>query len=58
MDRIDALIVRFDPERGPPERRRYEPRDDGRWARVEEYWNGCRWVGRGAEVVTSVTIGD
>jgi len=55
-DRSDALIVRFDPEDGPPERRRFEPRSDGLWVRIEEYWNGCRWAGRGAEFVSDVSV--
>jgi hypothetical protein len=56
MDRADAIIVRHDPVTGPPERTRFEPRADGRWTMVDEWHNGCRWVGRGAEIVESVTV--
>jgi len=57
-DRADAIIVRFEPASGPPERWRFEPRSDGRWVRIEEYWNGCRWAGRGAEFVDNVAVED
>jgi hypothetical protein len=53
-DRSDAIIVRRDPATGPPERDRYEPREDGRWTRIDEVWSGCAWHGRGTEVVKSI----
>lgn len=55
-DRSDAIIVRRDPLRGPPERDRYEPRSDGRWVRVDEVWTGCTWRPRGRELVANVSV--
>jgi len=54
MDRSDAVIVREDPVRGPPERTRYEPTSTGTWRALEEYHNGCQWVVRGCREVESL----
>jgi len=55
-DRADAIIVRRDPVRGPPERDRYEPRSDGRWRRVDEVWTGCAWRPRGSAIIEAVAV--
>lgn len=49
-DRSDGFAVVYDDADGrPPRRLRFEPRDDGRWDRIEEIWSGCSYwrpVGR------------
>jgi len=55
-DRTEAVIVRRDPVRGPPERRRYEPLDDGGWACIDEVWTGCAWRVRGQERCERLSI--
>lgn len=56
MGREQSLCVRYEPVRGPPERLRFEPRSDGRYARFEEFWNGCVWAVRGHDVVDEVAL--
>ncbi|RLM39281.1 hypothetical protein [Haloarcula sp. Atlit-120R] len=55
-DQTDAVVVRREPLRGPAQRNRYEPRDEGGWRRVEERWNGCQWIYVGSEIVDSIDI--
>lgn len=55
-DHSDAIIVRWEPARGPPRRLRFEPRSDGRYRRVTEEWNGCAWRATGQEIVTDVAV--
>lgn len=50
------LVVRYDPVRGPPERLRFAPRDDGRYAMFDEVWGGCCWHTRGHDVVDGVAL--
>lgn len=52
----EEVCLRYRPLRGPPERLRFVPRDDGRWARFDEYWSGCCWHTRGHEVVEAVAL--
>lgn len=56
MNRSETIIVRWEPARGMPFRVRLEPRDDGRWRRVTEEWNGCLWRLTGHAVVNNVAV--
>jgi hypothetical protein len=54
LDRSDAVVVRVDPPRGPPERRRYEPTKRGDWVEITETWTGCVWRVTGDRRVESI----
>jgi len=41
--RAESVVHRRDPVRGPPERTRYEPCDNGDWLAFDEVWTGCAW---------------
>ena len=55
-DRRDRLTVRYERPGRAPERVTFEPRDDGRWDRIEQYHNGCKWCPRGHEIVDDVAV--
>ncbi|WP_434531060.1 hypothetical protein ACODNH_05455 [Haloarcula sp. NS06] len=55
-DHSDTVMVQREPLRGPAQRDRYEPRDEGGWRRIEERWTGCQWAYVGSEIVDSIDI--
>lgn len=54
--RPNDVAVRYRSARGPPRRVRFQARADGRYQRVRELWNGCRWVPTGRALATDVAI--
>ena len=55
-DRSGGHTVRREPVHGPPERTRYEPRDDGGWMAIDEVWTGCVWRPRGRTALDHVAF--
>ncbi|GAB6863292.1 hypothetical protein ACFR97_10370 [Haloplanus litoreus] len=57
-DRPGGLTIRFRPNsgRGTPERLRLESRTDGLHDYYEDYWNGCKWLPRGHDVLADVEV--
>jgi hypothetical protein len=52
--RAESVVHRRDPVRGPPERTRYEPCENGDWLAFDEVWTGCAWSTRGRRRVESI----
>jgi hypothetical protein len=55
-DRGDAIVVRYDPVRGPERKDVYEPQADDGYDRREYVWTGCAWRYVGGETVENATV--
>lgn len=55
-DVSDGAAICFEPVVGAAQRRRFEPRDNGRVELWEEEWTGCEWQVTGRVTLDDVTI--
>lgn len=55
-DVSDGVAIRWGYVQGTPQRRRFEPRDDGRVELWHEEWTGCEWRVTGRGFLDDVTI--